>query len=264
MLDARSVLWRYAGDWRYTLFLGRAFLLQAAHPTVAAGVAEHSMFERDPWGRLLLSYGRVLRTIYGPDGEQVGADVRVAHRRIRGVTADGRRYRAYEPEAYFWVVATGAETVVEMASRIGRALSGAELDRLYEETRELGRRFGLRDQDMPVDRSAFEAWYREILTERIEYTDTVRRVLEVFSRPGPPRQMPGALWAPLGRASGHLVTLLTVGTLPNEARDRLGLSLGAAQHRELTAVCAALRVANAAPPRLRYLPAARAAYAHAV
>src|SRR5205823_1353296 len=98
-------------------------LLQAAHPTIGAGVGEHSNFKVDPFGRFQQSYGLVLATLYAADGERVGADVRAAHKSIKGVTDDGRHYHAYEPEAYFWVLATGYDNLVDVARRLGRSLS---------------------------------------------------------------------------------------------------------------------------------------------
>src|SRR5204863_10112433 len=47
-----SITWRRAGDARAMFGAGAALLLQVAHPTVAAGVREHSDFKADPWGRL--------------------------------------------------------------------------------------------------------------------------------------------------------------------------------------------------------------------
>jgi uncharacterized protein (DUF2236 family) len=264
MLDSRSITWRLAGDGRFLPFLGRAFLLQVAHPTVAAGVAEHSIFESDPWGRLVGSFGLVLRTIYGQDGDEVGARIRDEHRSIRGVAPDGGSYHAYEPEAYFWVLATGADSIREMASRLGRPLSRVDEERFYAETRELGRRLGLRDRDMPPDLTSFDDWYSEMLRSRIERSGTLERVLAAFARPKPPWRVPRPLWFPLGLLTGHAIGLTSIGTLPAEARDRLGLSWNRRQQAELTALCLALRTAGSLPASLRYLPPARAGFAFAV
>ena len=48
-----SAVWRHAGDARLLATAGYALLLQVSHPTVGAGVSEHSDFKADPWGRLL-------------------------------------------------------------------------------------------------------------------------------------------------------------------------------------------------------------------
>ena len=47
--DVREV----TGDPRVLLAAGYALVLQVAHPSVAAGVNDHSAFMLDPWQRLL-------------------------------------------------------------------------------------------------------------------------------------------------------------------------------------------------------------------
>src|SRR5437899_10937020 len=44
---------------------GRALLLQIAHPLVAAAVADHSGFDRDPWERLWGTLDAVLNVTFG-------------------------------------------------------------------------------------------------------------------------------------------------------------------------------------------------------
>src|SRR3954462_5121410 len=64
-----SIVWRYASDARGLITgAGVALLLQVAHPTVAAGVREHSDFERDPWGRLWRTLDFVNLFVYGGAG----------------------------------------------------------------------------------------------------------------------------------------------------------------------------------------------------
>ena len=63
-----SITWRRAGDARTMFGAGAALLLQVAHPTVAAGVREHSDFKSDPWGRLWRTLDYVHMLVYGgPD-----------------------------------------------------------------------------------------------------------------------------------------------------------------------------------------------------
>ena len=47
-----SITWRRAADARIFVGAGYALMLQVAHPTVGAGVLEHSNYKADPWGRL--------------------------------------------------------------------------------------------------------------------------------------------------------------------------------------------------------------------
>jgi len=259
-LDRTSVMWRYAGDARMLPFLGRAFLLQAAHPTIAAGVADHSNFKVDPFGRFRRSWGLVLDALYAPDSERVAAEIRASHRPIRGVRSDGRRYTAFEPEAYFWVLASGFETIVSAAQRFGRPFSAAEERLGYEETRELGRRLGLRERDMPDTHESFWEWYAWMLAERIDYNQTVRDVLAVLRRPNPPRGVPQVVW-PLPRAAvAELGWLATVGTLPASVRARLRIPWSAIDEIRLRAIAQAFKLLNSAPASLFYLPPAREAF----
>jgi len=244
-------------------FLGRAFLLQAMHPTIAAGVADHSSFKEDPFGRLQHSFGLVLDVLYAADGERVGAEVRESHKQIKGVTANGRAYHAYEPEAYFWVLATGYETIVGTADRVMQPLTELERPRAYAELRELGRRFGLRDRDMPATSGEFGDWYRWMLDERIEDNPTARDVVATIRRPAPPAWLPGALWPLPRELAGHATWLTTIGSLPRVARERLGLSWTRLDALQLALVVRALRALDVLPARTLALPPKRDAFARA-
>jgi uncharacterized protein (DUF2236 family) len=50
-----SMIQRHASDPRILAAAAYGLLLQPAHPTVADGVREHSLYQRDPIGRLLRS-----------------------------------------------------------------------------------------------------------------------------------------------------------------------------------------------------------------
>jgi uncharacterized protein (DUF2236 family) len=261
MLDQSSVIWRYAGDARLVPFLGRVFLLHAAHPTIGAGVMDHSTFKSDPFGRLQHSWGRVLETLYAADGERIGAEVRAAHKQIKGTKPDGTRYHAYEPEASFWVLASGYETIVATARRIMRPMHPSDEARAYDETRELGRRFGLRDRDMPETLEEFNAWYGWMLAERLESNETVRDVFRVLKRPNPPQGLPELLWSLPRPLAARLGWLTTIGTLPPGLRERFDVGWGRADELQLAAIVRAFKALNAAPAHWFYLPTAREAFA---
>src|SRR5215472_3615956 len=68
---------------------GCALLLEVAHPLVAAGVAEHSDFQRDPFGRLQRTLAAITAIALEPRGAALAAAhgvVRV-HERVRGSLA---------------------------------------------------------------------------------------------------------------------------------------------------------------------------------
>jgi uncharacterized protein (DUF2236 family) len=90
-----------------SMFVGglRALLLQSLHPLAMAGVAEHSDYRGDPWGRLQRTSTFLAVTTFGPaDHAQRAVDkVRGIHRRVHGTAADGRPYDASDPHLLEWV-----------------------------------------------------------------------------------------------------------------------------------------------------------------
>src|SRR2546427_622103 len=90
---------------------GRALLMQAAHPLVAAGIVEHSRYAEEPWRRLARTMVALYTVVHGTkaDADAVAAQVRGVHARVAGV-ANGRRYSALDPELQLWVHSTLVDT----------------------------------------------------------------------------------------------------------------------------------------------------------
>jgi uncharacterized protein (DUF2236 family) len=80
-------------------------LLQSLHLLVMAGVAQHSRYREDPWGRLQQTSFFLVATTFGPaqEAERAVARVRGLHRRVHGTAADGRSYAASDPHLLRWV-----------------------------------------------------------------------------------------------------------------------------------------------------------------
>jgi uncharacterized protein (DUF2236 family) len=246
-----SVCWARASDVRTLLGAGAALVLQVAHPTVAAGVREHSDFERDPWGRLLRTLDYVNLLVFGgPEAAATTARaVREMHKKIRGVAPDGRRYHALEPEAYAWVHATLALAIVEANRRFGRPFDPADREQLYAEWRGLGRLLGVRERDMPVDWAALTAYTDRMIDERLEDNDVVHSVLRSLdARVPPPDPIGRRAWPLIRPPAAHLQRLATIGLLPERLRRKLGLSLSLPEQAELRAVGAALRATTPVLP----------------
>lgn len=90
-----------------SMFVGglRALLLQSLHPLAMAGVADHSDYRSDPWGRLQRTSTFLAVTTYGTavDAQQAVNRVRRIHQHVYGVAADGRPYHASDPHLLEWV-----------------------------------------------------------------------------------------------------------------------------------------------------------------
>jgi uncharacterized protein (DUF2236 family) len=90
-----------------SMFVGglRALLLQSLHPLAMAGVADHSDYRGDPWGRLQRTSTFLAVTTYGPavDAQRAVDRVLGIHQQVRGVAPDGRPYHAADPHLLEWV-----------------------------------------------------------------------------------------------------------------------------------------------------------------
>jgi uncharacterized protein (DUF2236 family) len=108
-----------------SMFVGglRALLLQSLHPLAMAGVAQHSDFRHDPWGRLQRTAEFLAATTYGPaaQAERAVAIVRSVHERVHGVAPDGRVYSANDPHLLRWVHVCEVDSFLNAYRRYGAA-----------------------------------------------------------------------------------------------------------------------------------------------
>lgn len=89
------------------MFVGglTALLVQTLHPLAMAGVAQHSGFRGDPWGRLQRTSDYIAYATFAPTAtaEKVWETVRELHLRVHGTAPDGRSYAASDPHLLHWV-----------------------------------------------------------------------------------------------------------------------------------------------------------------
>ncbi len=133
-----------------SMFVGglRALLLQSMHPLAMAGVADHSDYRADPWGRLQRTADFIAATTFGTeaDADEAIATVRRVHRRVTGTAPDGRRYAANDPHLLHWVHIAEIDSFLVAHRRYGtNRLDAAGGDRYVAETAEVARRLGVTD-----------------------------------------------------------------------------------------------------------------------
>ena len=248
-----SATWRLAGDARLFAASGYAVVLQVAHPTVANGVREHSLYSEDPYGRLLRTLDYVNLTVYGgPEAAwRTGRALREMHKHIKGVAPDGSRYHALEPEAFAWVHATLIESIVAGHRMFGRRLHDREIERLWFEWRRLGRVLGIRDDELPETWAGFCAYRDRVIEKELEPSDVVDDFMGALAKPdAPPLPFVGdAAWRVARVPVSRTFRLATIGLLPPRLRERLGLRLTRGQAAELRAVAAASRGSGPVLPR---------------
>lgn len=166
-----------------SMFIGglRALMLQTMHPLAMAGVAQHSDYRRDPWGRLQRTADYVATTTFGPASQaQRAVDiVHRVHRRVVGVAPDGRPYEANDPHLLEWVHIAEIDSFLAAHDRHGaEPLVGADRDRYVADTAVVARALGIAD---PPDseaalRARIEA-YRPELEATPEARDAIRWIV---------------------------------------------------------------------------------------
>src|SRR3978361_2114699 len=111
LFGPQSVAWRVHGDVASMIVGGVAgLLLQMLHPSVLAGVWDHSNFRADMHGRLRRTARFIAVTTYGgrAAAEMTIERIRTVHAEVHGVLPDGTQYHANDPALLAWVHVTEA------------------------------------------------------------------------------------------------------------------------------------------------------------
>lgn len=130
------------------MFIGglRALLIQTLHPLAMAGVAQHSDYRNDPWGRLQRTADFLAVTTFGPaDVAQRTIDrIRHVHSFVQGVAADGRPYSANDPHLLEWVHVVEVDSFLNAYQRFGlHPLNKADRDRYVHDMAVIARKLGV-------------------------------------------------------------------------------------------------------------------------
>jgi uncharacterized protein (DUF2236 family) len=239
---------------------GRAILLQIAHPKVARGVAEHSAFTTEPWGRLRRLHrtlAAMLALTFGSEEEAAGSAARInaIHDRVHGRLEEpegGAAYSAHDPELLAWVHAALIESFLLAYRLFVGPVTPAEADRYCLEASGIERALGIPSGRLPRREAELREYLDAMLASgAIAVTDTARRLSrEILSPPAPVAVRP-ALW---------LAALPAVGLLPPAIRAAYGLRWDRRREHALRLLAVATRGGLPLVPRvLRYWAVARRA-----
>jgi uncharacterized protein (DUF2236 family) len=215
LFGPRSIVWRVNRDRCFPLAGMRSLMVQALHPLAMAGVAQHSSWRQDPFGRLAATSSYLLTTTYGDTASALAAAawVRKIHVHVRGTDPEtGLPYSAEDPALLLWVHAAMVESIVTVVQRYGRPLDPADADRYVAEMVRFAEIVGVPAEDVP----ATLAWLREYI-ESVELRQATAAAKEAIAIVLDPPELDAEM-----RDLWHDVGQVAVGTLPDWARDMYG------------------------------------------
>ncbi|MEY2398599.1 MAG: hypothetical protein QOJ00_1773 [Actinomycetota bacterium] len=244
-----SIVRRRATDVRIFGAAGYALALQVAHPTVAAGVREHSDYAVNPWGRFFGTVDFVNLLVYGkPEQAAIAAgNLREMHRRIRGTDLDGTKYSALDPTAYAWVHGTLAEGIVRGHHVFGTEFTRPEKEQFWCEWLELGALLGVRDRDLPDTWHGFEAYRDDMIDNVLVHNDVIEAVQRTSARAtggSPFPWLSPRVWGVAGRPLGKYGAFLARGTMGAKLRAKFEIPWSPRQQAAFARIAAAHRAAR--------------------
>lgn len=260
-LGPGSITWQRAGELR-NMFAGlTGGLLQLMHPAVGGGVREHSRFFDDPYERIFKSIGPILGVIYDDDPHATGRWIRDQHTGINGTDEKGRKYRALDPETFWFTHASFTMMVRDSIDRFSNEpLTPQQWDWLASrESPTWYSRYEVSMRPVPLERQAFEEKWDDICNNALELTPAAERTIERFDEGdmGRPSFIPEAIWKAVHLPVSEVAKVAAIGGLPESLRDRLGIPFSAKDQRRLDRIEAAARnIPPLLPARLRYFPRA--------
>ena len=207
----------------FAVAAGRAILMQLAHPSVAAGIDEHSTFKQDPLGRTMRTteafrhfFWRTRREV-----DEIVPKVRAQHARVTGPG-----YDAEDPALLLWVHATTIDSLMDVYSTTVRRLDDSERAVFYEQAKVIAELLGCPRDRQPEDLASFDAYMSDTVAE-LRASDVGRSLARDFLF------FPVRTWATPIAASFRL---LVCGSTPEPIRKQLDVPWSARHSAAWTAL----------------------------
>lgn len=264
-LGPDSLVWAYFADNRMALLGPRAAVLQNMLPSLGQGVEDHSVWFKETLARLQRSIPPIFNTVYSAQGSAAGHEVRDFHKHIKGKLPDGKPYSALNPETYYWAHATFIEHTITATDTFIRRLTEAEKEQMFRESITWFERYGVSATGTPQTYQEFKAYWSHALEERLVAHRTAAYGVGYATKGWPrPRPVPGPLWFLIKRPINALSAAITIGGMPPEGREILGLPWSDRQERRYQRFAAMSRALNPVyaklPGKLRMHPIALRAF----
>ncbi len=205
-----SITWKIHSDPAMLIGGIRALFQQALHPQAMAGVAEHSNFREDAWGRLQRTGDYVTTLTFGTPAQanELATRVRKVHNHL-GLD---------DPKLLLWVHMSMVDSFLDVAVRSGLALSEADRDQYVAEMVTFAELVGIAKSQVPSSVSEMKHYFSDISPELSASDDAKRAALFLTLPPLPTAVRFATPVAPLWAA----IAALAGSALPNWALSLYG------------------------------------------
>jgi uncharacterized protein (DUF2236 family) len=209
-----SEVWKVHSDPSMLIGGVRALMLQTLHPLAMAGVADHSNYREDPFGRLHRTGNFLGATTFGTTtaAERAIAQVRAIHPYVKGVAPDGRPYSADDPHLLAWVHVALVDSLLSAYMRYGTTrATPSELDRYVAQMARIPLALG--SEAVPMSLDELRDWLRAVRPE-LHAGGQAKETVRFLLAPAVPIVM---------RPPFAVISAAAVGLLPGWARGMLVL-----------------------------------------
>ena len=216
-----SVTWKVHGD--PSLFIGgfAALIFQTLHPLAMAGVAEHSDFKIRPLVRLSRTGSFLASTTYGATtvADKSIKIVTQMHKKVTGITSDGRPYSAIDPDLLTWVHACEVYCFVKANRRYSlNRISKDEIDNYLNEYSIIPKKLGAKW--VPTNYLDLKKYFDDIKPE-LKATDEALDTIDFLFNPDSQKPAKNSALITLGYKT---LLMGSIRIIPNWATQMLNIS----------------------------------------
>ena len=205
-----NIVWKVHSDPSMLVGGIRALFQQALHPVAMAGVATHSNFREDAWGRLQRTGDYVTTLTFGTTEQALELTSRV--RRVH------TKLGLDNPHELLWVHMAMVDSFLDVASRSGAPLSAEDKDAYIAHMVEFAALVGIPRSDVPTTLVQLKEYFTTIAPE-LAATDDAKRAAIFLTLPPLPTLVRFATPAAPAWAA---LSALAAASLPRWARDLYG------------------------------------------
>lgn len=223
-----SITWEVNRELTVLFGGARALLMHAAHPLIAAGARQTSMYSRDPWARLIRTLMLQSTVTFGSKTEaQEAADkINKLHLKVNGTDpVTGGYYDALDHDQLLWVHAALEVSSLYFFERTVRKLTPEERQRYHTENLIAAELILLPREHVPATYEELEAYVDEMVhSDTMLLTDVAQDVADIISSGPVPK---GVKWM------WGFISFASFGTLPQPLKQLYGVEWGPWRQRWL-------------------------------